>query len=258
MAILAPRGSSWTWTAGGRCTDGLSTTSPALQPRSAPPGCRTRWRTGSPTGSDPSDPRPRPVPNRTVTATASKVRPRMRHAPRALLAGGLGFAASLLVACGGGGGLLTGGQSANLNSRLDSVAAAVDARHCSSASRAVVQFSNDVNDLPAGLNPTLRRNLLQGASTVGALALRECQATSSTSSTTSSTSTTSTTTTTTTPSTSSTTTGSTSTTTPSTSTTPATSTTTPGTTTTNGGTGGAGLGGNSAGGGASGNSGNGQ
>lgn len=186
----------------------------------------------------------------------------MRYAPRALLAGGLGFAVSCLVACGGGAGLLSGDQSSNLNNQLDAVSSAVDSGQCASATRAVVSFADAVTNLPATVSPTLRTNLLQGASTVGVLAQRDCQTTTShpTTNSTTTPSTTSTTTpsTTTRPTTSSTTTPSSTTTT----TTPATSSTTPGTTSTTPSTGGGGLGGGggaggSGGGGTGGNSGNG-
>lgn len=175
----------------------------------------------------------------------------MRYAPRVLLAAGLGFAVSILVACGGGSNLLSGDQSSTLNGRLDQVSAAVDGGRCLGATRATASFSNYVSNLPAKVSPTLRANLLQGASTVNDLAQRDCQ-TSSTQSTNSTTTTpsTSTTTTTTTPSsTASTTTVST--TTPSTtSTAPATSSTTPSTTSTTPTTGGAGIGGTTTTGGA--------
>jgi len=45
----------------------------------------------------------------------------MGNGSRAFLAGGLGFAVSFLVACGGGNGLLTSGQAGNLNSQLASI-----------------------------------------------------------------------------------------------------------------------------------------
>jgi hypothetical protein len=168
----------------------------------------------------------------------------MGYAPRALLAGGLGFAVSFLVACGGGANLLSGNQSANLNGQLDDVSSAVDAGHCGGATRALASFSKSVGGLPPKVSPTLRANLVQGASTVGQLAQQDCRTTSTSPSTSSTTTAPTTTTTTTTPSTSSTSTTSTSTTTPSTtSTTPATSTTPTGTTSTTQGTGGAGIGG---------------
>jgi hypothetical protein len=181
----------------------------------------------------------------------------MRHLPRALLAAGLGFAVSFLVACGGGAGLLSGNDSANLNSQLDSVSSAVAARNCPAAASALSRLGNQVDNLPGKVSPTLRANLAQGVATVSQLASRDCHrstttstaSTASTSTTTPSTTTTHSTTSTTTPSTSTTTTTSTST------TTPATTTTTPGTTSTTGGTGGAGLGGGGGGGGATGGAG---
>jgi cobalamin biosynthesis Mg chelatase CobN len=169
----------------------------------------------------------------------------MRHAPRVLLAAGLGFAVSFLVACGGGSNLLSGDQSSTLNGRLDEVSAAVDGGQCGGATRATASFSNYVSNLPSKVSPTLRANLLQGVSTVNDLAQRDCQtAAQSTSSSTTTSSTTTSPTTTTPSSTASTTTVST--TTPSTtSTTPATSSTTPSTTSTTQTTGGAGIGGTS-------------
>ena len=101
----------------------------------------------------------------------------MRYAPRALLAGGLGFAVSVLVACGGGSGLLSGDQSSHLNSQLDAVSAAVHVGSCSGAATAVSGFSHVVGNLPASVSPTLRANLIQGASTVGRLAANDCHKT---------------------------------------------------------------------------------
>ncbi len=105
----------------------------------------------------------------------------MRYAPRALVAGGLGFAVSCLVACGSGGaGLLSGDQSSSLNSQLDSISAAVNSGNCGGATQAVAAFARTVTNLPVTVSLTLRRNLLQGANTVGVLAQRDCS-TSSTS-----------------------------------------------------------------------------
>ena len=61
---------------------------------------------------------------------ASKVRARMRFLPRALVACGTGFAVSLLAACGGGAGLLSGDQANSLSNQLDQVGAAVGSRNC--------------------------------------------------------------------------------------------------------------------------------
>jgi hypothetical protein len=159
----------------------------------------------------------------------------MRLLPRALLAGGLGFAVSILVACGGGDGLLSSGDASSLSSKLDAVSAAVTGGQCGSAGRAVASFSQSVANLPVTVNQRLRRNLLQGASTVGVLAQHDCTTTTTPS--TSSTSTTTTTSTSTTPPTTTTTTPKTSTTT-TTPKPPATSTTLPSTS-----SGGAGIGG---------------
>jgi hypothetical protein len=170
----------------------------------------------------------------------------MHYAPQALLAGGLGFAVSFLVACGGGSGLLTADQANNLNSQLDQVSSALDAGQCDAAASAAAGLRNAVENLPASINSTLVSNLKQGASTVGDLATTEChsQTTKTTTTPTTSTSTTSTTSTQSTTTTPSTTTSSSSTTTtapPQTVTTTATTTTGSGTTSTAGGSGGAGL-----------------
>ena len=186
----------------------------------------------------------------------------MRTALRALFAVGLGFAVSVLLAtCGGGSGLLSGAESSSLSAQLAAVSSAVNARHCEAARTAITNFSNLVAELPPSVGPTLRRNLDQGASTVGRLAAHDCQlpattatpsqpnaTTRTTPTRTTSSSTTSSTTTSTATSTTSTPAPTSSTTTPTTPTTSTTSTTTPATRTTPTGTtstpssGGAGLG----------------
>jgi hypothetical protein len=100
----------------------------------------------------------------------------MRHAPRALLAGGLGFAVSFLVACGGGAGLLSGDHASTLNSRLDTIASAVESGQCGAASNAASSLGAAVQSLPPSINRTLRRNLNQGVATVSALAREDCRA----------------------------------------------------------------------------------
>jgi len=163
----------------------------------------------------------------------------MRYAPRAILAAGLGFAVSFVVACGGGSGLLSGDQSDALSGQADQVSSAVQSGNCGAAVSASAVLNNQVQTLPVTVNPTLRRNLSQGAGTIAQLARKDCRHhTASTSSTAPSSSTTTTTTTTST---------STSTTTPttttSTSTTSSTATTPPDTGSTSTTTGGVGLGG---------------
>ena len=99
----------------------------------------------------------------------------MRYAPRALLAGGLGFAASFLVACGGSSGLLSGDQAIALNGQLDQISSAVQSGNCGAAVNASAALNNAVQTLPATVNPTLRRNLSQGASTIAELARKDCR-----------------------------------------------------------------------------------
>lgn len=164
----------------------------------------------------------------------------MRFAPRAILAGGTGFAVSLLAACGGGGnGLLSGGQANQLQGSLDQISSAVASRNCLRADRGSQALARSVIGLPETVNVTLRRDLAQGAHTVAVLAQKECQkprstSTAKTTTTTSTAKTTTTTTPTTTTATTPTTTSTTTTTptTPTTTTTPTTPTTTPTTPTT--------------------------
>jgi hypothetical protein len=168
----------------------------------------------------------------------------MRHAPRAILAGGLGFAVSCVAACGGGAGLLTGDQSIALSGQGNEITSAVQSGNCGAAVNASAALSRDVQNLPVTVNPTLRSDLSQGAATIAVLAAKDCRqhavTTISTPTVTSSTTTPSTTTSTTTPTTTSTSTSTTSTsTTTTTATTPTNSGTSSGTTT----SGGVGLGG---------------
>jgi hypothetical protein len=138
----------------------------------------------------------------------------MRHAPRAILAAGLGFAAAFVVACGGGSGLLSSDQSGALSGQADQIASAVQHGNCGAAVDASRILGSDVQTLPVTINPTLRRNLSQGASTIAQLAQQDCRhhtttaqaptTTSSSTTTTSSTSTTTSSTSTSTPTTSST------------------------------------------------------
>jgi hypothetical protein len=168
----------------------------------------------------------------------------MRHIPRALLAGGLGFAVALLVAaCGGSSGLLSSGQSATLNNQLASVASAIDSKNCTKAGTAAQNFDNDVSNLPSSVSPTLTQNLKQASAALAQQAEPDCQSEQTTSipTTTRTTSTPTTTKTTATTGTASTQTQ-TQTQTTQTQTGPATTGTAPGSTTTTGPSGGAGLG----------------
>jgi hypothetical protein len=186
----------------------------------------------------------------------------MRYASRAVLAGALGFAAAFVVACGGSSGLLSSNDASSLNNQLDSVSSALASKNCGDVSSATSQLADDVVNLPASINSTLRNNLTQGVSTIAQLARRQCANVPSTPTVQTNTTPTDTTTTQThteTTPTTPTNTNTTPTTPTNTSTSPATTPTTPGTTST--GTGGAGVGqgaGSSSGGSGTGGNGNSQ
>jgi hypothetical protein len=116
----------------------------------------------------------------------------MRYAPRAILAAGLGFAVSFVVACGGGSGLLSGDQSDALSGQADQISSAVQSGNCGAAVSASAVLDNQVQTLPVTVNSTLRSNLSQGASTIAELARKDCRHTTSTQSTTTASSTTTT------------------------------------------------------------------
>jgi hypothetical protein len=99
--------------------------------------------------------------------------------PRAFLAGGLGFAAAFIVACGGSNGLLTADESSTLSQQLDAVSSAVKAGHCGAARSAATALNNAVADLPPSVSTKLVQNLGQGAATVGQLAQQDCSGTTS-------------------------------------------------------------------------------
>jgi len=164
----------------------------------------------------------------------------MRQWPRALLAGGMGFAVSCLAACGGGAGLLSGNQAGQLQSQLDQVSNAVASQNCGAAATHGLALGTSIQNLPLTINPNVRRNLERGYRTTYNLAIKDCRRTTTT---TSNTSTTTTSTTTTTPTTTTTTTPTTTTPTTATITTPTTTTpTTPTTTPTTPTSGGGGVG----------------
>lgn len=99
----------------------------------------------------------------------------MRNLLRALLAGGLGFAASwAIAACGSSAGLLSGNQANTLNNQLDRVSGALAAGHCSAAGSAARQLVVQVSQLPHTIDSTLRQNLDNGASTISQLAAQQC------------------------------------------------------------------------------------
>jgi hypothetical protein len=111
---------------------------------------------------------------------------------RAFLAGGLGFTAAFVVACGGSTGLLTADQGSTLSSRLDAVSKAVSSGDCSAATSAANAFNTAVGNLPPSVSTKLVQNLGDGAQTVEQLAAKDCASATKSSSSTSTSSTTST------------------------------------------------------------------
>jgi hypothetical protein len=101
---------------------------------------------------------------------------------RAILAGGLGFTAAFVVACGGSNGLLSSEQASTLSNRLDSLSQAVNAGNCSAATNAANAFNTAVGNLPPSVSSKLVQNLGDGAQTVKQLAARDCSSSSSSSS----------------------------------------------------------------------------
>ena len=176
------------------------------------------------------------MPNPMPMGSASKVMARMRPAPRALVAGGLGFAVSLIVAdCGGSSGLLSSAQANGLTGLIQQARSDLGRNDCGGATSTLAQVAAQIQNLPSSVDSTLRSNLNQAASTVQTLVRNQCgsQNTTTTATTKTTTTATSTTTTPTTPT--------------QTQTTPptqtATTTTPTGTTPTGPGSGGAGFGG---------------
>lgn len=93
---------------------------------------------------------------------------------RAILAGGLGFTAAFVVACGGSNGLLTADQAGTLSDRLDAISQAVNSGNCSAATGAANAFNTAVGDLPPSVSTKLVQNLGDGAQTVKQLATSDC------------------------------------------------------------------------------------
>ena len=157
-------GSSSISRAGSASTAAPSTTSRGPPRRSARPACRTRSPSGSRTASRRLRASKHVAAIRPLNGQRpSKVRPRMRYAPRAILAGGLGFAVSFLAACGGSAGLLSGDQSIALSGQGNRPDLRGASGNCGAAVNASAALNDDVQKLPITVNPTLRENLTQGA-----------------------------------------------------------------------------------------------
>ena len=95
----------------------------------------------------------------------------MRPALRALVAGGLGFAVSLIAACGGGSRVLSADQANALSSQLNQVQAAVNRGDCSGIVDSLSQLSAGISNVP---NATAKANLTEGFDTLQSQAKSQC------------------------------------------------------------------------------------
>lgn len=162
----------------------------------------------------------------------------MRQGFRAVVAGGLGFAVSLIAACGSSTGLLSADTATSLTNQLQQVSSDIQQGNCAAAHDELAKLSQDIQNLPSSVSSTFRNNLNEGLTRAQELAATQCKSPTSTTPTTSTATTTTPTTTTETTTQPTTTQTTTTQTTPPTTTTPATTPVNPGTTTTGPGSGG--------------------
>lgn len=158
----------------------------------------------------------------------------MRQGFRAVVAGGLGFAVSLIAACGSSTGLLSADTATSLTNQLQQVSSDIQQGNCAAAHDELAKLSQDIQNLPSSVSSTFRNNLNEGLTRAQELAATQCKSPTSTTPTTSTATTTTPTTTTETTTQPTTTQTTTTQTTPPTTTTPATTPVNPGTTTTTG------------------------
>ena len=95
----------------------------------------------------------------------------MRPALRALVAGGLGFAVSLIAACGGGSRVLSADQAGALSAQLTQLQNAVNNGDCTGVQTALSQLSAEISNVA---NDTARANLTEGYDTLQRQATSEC------------------------------------------------------------------------------------
>jgi hypothetical protein len=159
----------------------------------------------------------------------------MRQGLRALVAGGLGLAVSMLAACGSSNGLLSSSTASGLTGQLQQVSTDIDNGDCAAAADQLANVTQQIQRLPSSVSSTLRSNLDQGLTKAQQLLAAQCKTPTTTTTPRTTTTETTTTETQTQPTTTHTTT---TTTTPPTTTTPATTTPNTGTTSTSQGSGG--------------------
>src|SRR3954471_8114106 len=113
----------------------------------------------------------------------------MRRAAAILLALSLGLASAFLVACGDRNKLLPQSDASAINDKLDSIASAVAARHCTAAQDAVNAAERQAQSLPGKVDPKLQATLQANLEHVARRAQAACTQSTQTKSTVSTTTT---------------------------------------------------------------------
>jgi hypothetical protein len=108
----------------------------------------------------------------------------MRFLLICLLAGSLGIASALLVACGDRNDLIPKSNADAIKSQVDSVEAAAAARRCEQAKRAVLRAQQEGERLPDDVDRELRANVDDALARLGAVVQRTCTQTTPTQTTT--------------------------------------------------------------------------
>jgi hypothetical protein len=96
----------------------------------------------------------------------------MRPALRALVAGGLGFAVSLIAACGGGSNVLSADQASALKTQLTRLQTTVAGGGCTGVQNELSQLQNEISNVA---NSTARANLTVGFDTLQSQVSADCQ-----------------------------------------------------------------------------------
>lgn len=109
----------------------------------------------------------------------------MRQGLRAVLAGGLGFAVSLIAACGSSSGLLSATTASSLTNQLQQVSTDIQQGNCAAAADELGRLTLQIQNLPSSVSSTLRSNLDQGLTRAQELAASQCKSPASTTPTTS-------------------------------------------------------------------------
>ena len=98
----------------------------------------------------------------------------MRQGLRALVAGGLGLAVSLIAACGSSTGLLSSSTADSLTAQLQQVSSDAANGNCAAANDELAKVTSSIQNLPNSISSTLRSNLNQGLAKAQQLLAAEC------------------------------------------------------------------------------------